>query len=159
MTNLTTLCYVEQDGAFLMMHRTAKEKDINKEKWIGIGGHFEEDESPVDCLLREAKEETGLTLLSWHFHGVVTFISDRWQTEYMFLYTADQFEGELTGCDEGELEWVPKEAIMDLHLWEGDRIFLEYLMKGEDFGSLKLRYEGDKLVEVNGERIVSPLSG
>ena len=150
MTNLTTLCYIEKDGAYLMLHRTAKENDINKDKWIGIGGHFEEDESPVDCLLREAKEETGLTLRSWHFHGVVTFISDRWQTEYMFLYTADEFEGELTDCDEGELEWIPKEKILELNLWEGDRLFLKELMEGRDFGSLKLRYVGDELVEIDG---------
>lgn len=151
MTNLTTLCYIEKDGAYLMLHRTAKENDINKEKWIGIGGHFEENESPVECLLRETKEETGLTLLSWHFHGVVTFQSDQWQTEYMFLYTSHEFEGELIPCDEGELEWVPLEKINDLHLWEGDRIFLKTLTDGEDFGSLKLRYVGDELVEVDGK--------
>ena len=153
MTNLTTLCYIEKDDSYLMLHRTTKENDINKEKWIGIGGHFEEDESPVDCLLREVKEETGLTLLSWHFHGVVTFISDRWQTEYMFLYTADEFEGELIDCNEGELEWVPKDRIKDLYLWEGDRLFLKTLMDGEDFGSLKLRYIGDELVEVDGKTV------
>ncbi len=149
MTNLTTLCYIEKDDAYLMLHRTAKENDINKEKWIGVGGHFEENESPVDCLLREVREETGLTLLSWHFHGVVTFISDEWQTEYMFLYTANEFEGELTACDEGNLEWVPKSEIGSLNLWEGDRIFLKYLMEGTDFESLKLRYEGDELAEVS----------
>lgn len=153
MTNLTTLCYIEKENSYLMLHRTRKENDINKEKWIGIGGHFEEDESPVDCLLREVKEETGLTLLSWHFHGVVTFISDRWQTEYMFLYTADQFEGELTDCNEGELQWVPKDQIPELNLWEGDRLFLKTLMDGQDFGSLKLRYIGDELVEVDGKAV------
>ena len=147
MTNLTTLCYIERDGAYLMLHRTAKENDINKEKWIGIGGHFEENESPVECLLREAKEETGLTLLSWHFHGVVTFQSDQWQTEYMFLYTADAFEGEMIRCDEGDLEWVPIPQVEALPIWEGDKIFFRLLSEGRPFFSLKLVYIGDELRE------------
>lgn len=150
MSDLTTLCYIEKDDSYLMLHRTAKENDINKEKWIGVGGHFEADESPVDCLLREVAEETGLRLNSWHFHGVVTFISDEWPTEYMFLYTSDDFDGNIIACDEGELEWVPKTGISGLDLWEGDRIFLKYLLEGVDFGSLKLRYEGDELVEIDG---------
>ena len=149
-SNLTTLCYIERDGKYLMMHRVKKEHDINKDKWVGIGGHFEADESPEECLLREAREETGLLLTNYRQRGIITFISDRWQTEYMFLYTADEFEGELTDCDEGELEWIPKEKILELNLWEGDRLFLKELMEGRDFGSLKLRYVGDELVEIDG---------
>ena len=146
-SQLTTLCYIEKDGKYLMLHRVKKEKDVNKDKWIGIGGHFEEGESPEECLLREAKEETGLTLLSWQFRGIVTFIADGWPTEYMCLYTADAFEGELRECSEGTLEWV-------LNLWEGDRIFFGLLAEERPFFSLKLRYEGDHLAEwsLDGER-------
>lgn len=144
---LTTLCYIEKDNQYLMLHRVSKKNDINKDKWIGIGGHFEKDESPEECLLREAKEETGLTLTSYHFRGLVTFISDRWETEYMCLYTADGFEGELTECDEGKLEWIEKDKIWDLDLWEGDKIFFRLLLKNAPFFSLKLRYEGDVLAE------------
>ena len=128
-SQLTTLCYIEKDGKYLMLHRVKKEKDVNKDKWIGIGGHFEEGESPEECLLREAKEETGLTLLSWQFRGIVTFIAEGWPTEYMCLYTADAFEGELRECSEGTLEWVKKEEIDRLNLWEGDRIFSGSLQK------------------------------
>ena len=147
MASLTTLCYIEQDGKYLMMHRTKKEGDINRDKWIGVGGHFLEDETPDECLLREVYEETGLTLTSYRFRGLITFISDEWKTEYMCLYTADGFTGEMTDCDEGELVWVEKSRIGDLNLWEGDRIFLELLEKRDDFFTLKLRYEGDNLVE------------
>ena len=147
MPSLTTLCYIEQDGKYLMLHRTKKESDINKDKWIGVGGHFLENETPDECLLREVFEETGLTLTSYHFRGLVTFISDEWQTEYMCLYTADGFTGELTECDEGELKWIDKSRIDELNLWEGDRIFLKLLETREDFFTLKLRYEGDTLVE------------
>ena len=147
---LTTLCYIERDGQYLMMHRVKKENDINKDKWIGVGGHFEKDESPEECLLREVREETGLTLTSYRFRGLITFISDRWDTEYMCLYTADGFEGELVaGCDEGTLEWVDKSRLKDLNLWKGDYIFLDLLEKRQDFFSLKLRYEGEELVEVS----------
>lgn len=153
---LTTLCYIEKDGCYLMLHRTKKEVDINKEKWIGIGGKFEEDESPEECLLREAMEETGLKLTSYRLRGIITFLSDRWYTEYMFLYTADGFEGELKECDEGTLKWVKKEDVDKLNLWEGDRIFLDLLRQEVPCFSLKLQYEGDKLVfgALNGERIV-----
>ena len=153
---LTTLCYIEKDGCFLMLHRVKKEVDINKEKWIGIGGKFEEDESPEECLLREAMEETGLKLTSYRLRGIITFLSDRWYTEYMFLYTADGFEGELKECDEGTLKWVKKEDVDKLNLWEGDRIFLDLLRQEVPCFSLKLQYEGDKLVfgALNGERIV-----
>ncbi len=153
---LTTLCYIEKDGCYLMLHRTKKEVDINKEKWIGIGGKFEEDESPEECLLREAMEETGLKLTSYRLRGIITFLSDRWYTEYMFLYTADGFEGELKECDEGTLKWVKKDDVDKLNLWEGDRIFLDLLRQEVPCFSLKLQYEGDKLVygALNGERIV-----
>lgn len=145
--SLTTLCYIEKDGKYLMMHRIKKKNDINQEKWIGIGGHFEPNESPEECLLREAMEETGLTLTSYRFRGLVTFISDRWETEYMCLYTADEYEGTLTDCNEGELVWIPKEKVMDLKLWEGDKIFLRLLNEDAPFFSLKLRYVGEELAE------------
>jgi len=144
---LTTLCYIEKDGKYLMLHRVSKEHDVNKDKWIGIGGHFEGEESPEECLLREAKEETGLTLTSWRFRGIVTFISDQWQTEYMCLYTADGFTGDLTACDEGQLVWIPKDKIFDLNLWEGDRIFHKLILDDAPFFSLKLKYRGNELVE------------
>lgn len=153
-SNLTTLCYIEKDNKYLMLHRVKKENDINKDKWIGVGGHFEPDESPEECLLREVKEETGLVLTSWKLRGIITFISNEWQTEYMFLYTADGFEGEMIECREGNLEWVDKADMYDLPLWEGDKIFLNLLDTTDEFFSLKLRYEGDKLVEavLNGKR-------
>ena len=144
----TTLCYVEQDGKYLMMHRVKKKNDVNQEKWIGIGGHFEEGESPEECLLREAREETGLTLTSYRFRGLITFQSAGWGTEYMCLYTADGFEGELTECEEGELVWIPKEDIEKLNLWEGDKLFFRLLEEEAPFFSLKLSYEGDRLVQV-----------
>ena len=146
-SNLTTLCYIERDNQYLMMHRVKKEKDVNKDKWVGIGGHFEENESPEECLLREAKEETGLTLTSYALRGVITFMSDRWQTEYMFLYTADGFQGEIGPCSEGHLEWVEKSDVYHLPIWEGDKIFFRLLEENRPFFSLKLRYEGENLVE------------
>lgn len=152
---LTTLCYLEQDGNYLMMHRVKKEHDVNEGKWIGVGGHFEAGESPEECLLREVKEETGLTLTSWRFRGIVTFTSDDNPTEYMCLYTADGFEGTLTeDCREGILRWVPKEEVQHLRLWEGDKVFLELLTKEAPFFSLKLSYREDRLVEcaLDGER-------
>lgn len=148
---LTTLCYVEQDGKYLMLHRISKKNDVNKDKWIGIGGHFEEGESPEECLLREAKEETGLTLTSWKFRGIVTFIEDEWPPEYMCLYTADGFEGTMIPCNEGKLEWVPKTELTKLNLWEGDKIFLKLLAEDAPFFSMKLRYEGDILKEASLE--------
>ena len=129
-----------------MLHRISKKKDGNKDKWIGVGGHFEKGESPEDCLLREVKEETGLELTSYQFRGIVTFISDEWPDEYMCLYTADRYTGDIGNCDEGELVWVEKEKIMDLNIWEGDKIFLKLLMENQPFFSLKLEYKGDKLV-------------
>lgn len=146
-SSLTTLCYIEQDGKYLMLHRIKKEIDVNKDKWIGVGGHFEQDESPEECLLREVKEETGLTLLSWKFRGIITFVCNGWNTEYMCLYTADNFEGELIECEEGELVWIPKEEVFQLNLWEGDKIFFRLLEERKDFFSMKLVYEGDILKE------------
>lgn len=145
---LTTLCYIEKDDCYLMLHRIKKENDINKDKWIGIGGHFEDRESPEECLLREVKEETGLTLTSYRFRGIVTFVTETGLFEYMCLYTADGFEGELLDCDEGTLEWVPKNQLKELNLWQGDYIFLRLLEEREEFFSLKLVYEGDVLQEV-----------
>ncbi len=138
---LTTLCYIERDDSYLMMHRTKKEKDINKDKWIGIGGHFEYGESPDECLLREVDEETGLTLTSYTARGVITFIYGENVVEYMHLYTADGFTGEIHECDEGELVWVPKEKVMELPIWEGDKIFLRLLNERKEFFSLKLVYD------------------
>ena len=137
----TTLCYIEHDDSYLMMHRTKKEKDINKDKWIGIGGHFEYGESPDECLLREVDEETGLTLTSYTARGVITFIYGENVVEYMHLYTADGFTGEIHECDEGELVWVPKEKVMELPIWEGDKIFFRLLNERKDFFSLKLVYD------------------
>lgn len=145
---LTTLCYIEKDDAYLMLHRISKKDDVNKDKWIGVGGHFEDGESPEECLLREVYEETGLSLTSYAFRGLVTFVSDEWPTEYMCLFTADGFEGELKDCDEGELVWVPKSDITSLNLWEGDKYFLDLLINRKDFFTMKLTYNNDKLTEV-----------
>lgn len=145
---MTTLCYIERDNQYLMLHRVKKERDVNKDKWIGVGGHFEPEETPEECLLREVKEETGLTLTSWKFCGIVTFIAAQWDTvEYMCLYKADGFTGELTDCTEGDLEWVDKDKIYDLPVWEGDKIFFRLMEEREEFFSLKLCYDGDELVE------------
>ena len=144
---MTTLCYLEQGDSYLMMHRIKKEKDLNRDKWIGIGGKFEAGETPEECLLREAREETGFCLSSFRIRGVITFLSDQWGSEYMFLYTADRWEGEQTECTEGTLEWVKKSDIPRLKLWEGDLIFFRLLELDYPFFSLKLRYEGDTLAE------------
>ena len=149
----STLCYVERTGEngepeVLLLHRVKKKNDLNHDKWIGIGGKFEEGESPEDCLLRETMEETGLTLKRWRYRGIVTFISDQWaETEYMHLFTADAFEGSLKECDEGNLEWVAKSRMRSFPTWEGDRIFLDLLDQEAPFFSLKFRYEGDRLTE------------
>ena len=145
----TTLCYIENpQGEYLMLHRVKKENDLNHDKWIGVGGKFEADESPEDCLLRECREETGLTLTEYRYRGVVTFVSDTWETEYMHLFTADGFDGALKDCDEGELAWIDKTEILKLPTWEGDAVFLKLLLEGEQrFFTLKLVYEGEKLVE------------
>lgn len=144
----STLCYIEQDGKYLMLLRNKKKVDVNKGKWIGVGGKFEEGESPEDCVLREVMEETGLRLTSFRLRGIVTFVLDGWGTEYMHLFTADAFEGECIECNEGELRWIPKEEILSLNLWEGDRAFLKLLEEDAPFFSMKLSYQGDKLVDI-----------
>ena len=151
----TTLCYVTRGDEVLMLHRVKKKNDINQDKWIGIGGKFDGEETPDECLLREAKEETGLTLTSWRCRGVVTFLSDTYEGEYMYLFTADGFEGALTDCPEGDLQWVSREFVDSLPTWEGDKIFLDLLWKDAPFFLLKLRYEGEKLAEavLDGKRI------
>lgn len=155
-SKLTTLCYIEKDGCYLMMHRVKKQNDINRDKWIGVGGHFEDCESPEECLLREVKEETGLTLNSWKFRGIVTFVStDTTGTvfEYMHLFTSDDFSGTMTDCDEGNLEWVQKSQLKNLSFWEGDYVFLDLIDKNEPFFSLKLVYKDGKLTDtgLNGK--------
>lgn len=150
MRNLSTLCYMERDNKYLMLHRTLKKNDVNKDKWIGVGGHFEEGESPEECVLREVKEETGYTLTNYKYRGIVTFVSGNGVTEYMSLFTADAFEGEPIPCKEGELEWVDIEKVWSLNIWEGDKIFFRLLDEGRPFFSLKLVYDGqDKLVSVS----------
>ena len=151
----TTLCYIERGEQYLMLHRVKKKNDINQDKWVGVGGKFEDKESPEECLLREVKEETGLTLTSYQYRGLVTFVSDRWVTEYMHLFTADGFTGEMIECNEGNLEWVDKDKVKDLPIWTGDKIFLDLLTQKVPFFSLKLSYEGDTLVEaiLNGQPI------
>ncbi len=155
MVSLSTLCYIEKDEKYLMLHRTVKKNDVNKDKWIGVGGHFEYQESPEDCLLREVKEETGYTLTSYRYRGIVTFIYGDDITEYMSLYTADGFEGIPIPCDEGELEWIDKKAVFDLNIWEGDKIFFRLLNEDRGFFSLKLVYnKADKLLyyTIDGKR-------
>lgn len=144
----TTLCYIEDGSRYLMLHRTKKEGDLNRDKWIGIGGKFEDKESPFDCIRREMLEETGLVAKTLEYRGIVTFISDRYPTEYMHLFIAKDVSGTpVTDCDEGELAWIEKRDLYSLTLWEGDRIFLDLLARDVPFFSLKLVYEGDHLVE------------
>ena len=151
----TSLCYIERGDEYLMLHRVKKENDINRDKWIGLGGKFEEDESPDECLLREVYEEAGLKLTSWRYRGIVTFVNTVCESEYMHLFTADGFEGEIGTCSEGVLEWIKKSELMRLTLWEGDKIFLRLLDENEPFFSLKLCYDGDELksVALNGKNI------
>ncbi|MBR5791738.1 MAG: 8-oxo-dGTP diphosphatase [Ruminiclostridium sp.] len=151
----TTLCYIQRKGQYLMLHRVKKKNDVNQDKWVGIGGKFEDKESPEDCLLREVFEETGLTLTRYAYRGLVTFVSDQWETEYMHLFTADEFQGEIGPCDEGNLEWVDKDKVKDLPIWVGDKIFLDLLTQEIPFFSLKLAYEGETLVQavLNGQVI------
>ena len=144
-----TLCYLENDrGEYLMLHRVKKKNDVNQDKWIGVGGKFEENESPDECLIREVREETGLTLTDYRLRGIVTFVSQGWETEYMFLYTATGWTGELLAdCDEGTLEWVDKKKVGDLPIWKGDELFFRQIEDPNSlFFSLKLSYRGDELV-------------
>lgn len=149
----TSLCYIEREGCYLMLHRTKKVNDENHDKWIGVGGKFEEGESPEECMLREVTEETGLSLTHWRYRGIVTFVSDQWGGEYMHLFTADGFTGQIKSCNEGELEWVEKQRLLSLPIWEGDKIFLRLLDSAQPFFSLKLCYEGERLVSaaLNGK--------
>ena len=151
----STLCYLERDDAYLMLHRVKKEDDYNHDKWIGVGGKFERFESPEDCLLREVKEETGLTLTAWRCRGVVTFLNEGGEGAYMYLFTADAFEGELIECDEGDLQWVSRDFLDTLPKWEGDQIFLDLLWQDAPFFLLTLRYRNDVLTEavLNGKKI------
>lgn len=151
----TSLCYLEQDGKYLMLHRVKKENDINHDKWIGIGGKFEEGESPEECALREFREETGLTPTDLAYRGIVTFSSDEYPAEEMHLFSATRFTGTLTSCDEGDLEWIEKERLLNCKIWEGDKIFLRLLPQPTPFFYLDLRYEKDALVSavLNGEKI------
>lgn len=152
----STLCYITQGDQVLMLHRVKKKNDVNHDKWIGIGGKFEADETPDECLIREAYEETGLTLTRWKCHGVVTFLTNEaYDGEYMYLFSADGFEGELRQCDEGDLQWVSREFINRLPTWEGDRIFLDLMWQDAPFFLLKLRYDGNHLAEavLNGKKI------
>ena len=142
----TTLCYLEREGKYLMLHRIKRENDLNHDKWIGIGGKFEEGESPEECVLRETAEETGLTLDSWSYRGIVTFVSDEWGTEYMHLFHSERFHGSVKECDEGVLEWIDKHELLEKELWEGDRIFLRLLEEERPFFSMKLCYEGERLI-------------
>lgn len=145
----TTLCYIEKDGKYLMLHRNKKKNDLNEGKWIGVGGKFEPGETAEECLLREVYEETGVKLTSYRYRGIIYFISDVWEDEAMYLYTADAYEGEISfDCDEGELAWVDKDKILDLRLWEGDRFFLEALLADRDI-TMTLHYDkNDNLIEV-----------
>ena len=140
-----TLCYIEKDGKYLMLHRTKKQNDLNKDKWIGVGGKFEDKESPEECVIREVKEETGLALNSCKLRCIVTFVSNEWETEYMYVFTSSDFTGELTDCNEGELEWIDKDKVRDLPTWEGDKIFLDRILEDAPFFTAKLEYDEDKL--------------
>ena len=154
---LTTLYYIEQDNKYLMLHRVKKENDINKDKYIGIGGHFEYGESPDECLLREVKEETGLTLTSYRPRGIITFVYGDDVVEYMHLYTSEDFKGEIGACDEGELVWIDKDKVYDLNIWEGDRVFFRLLEENRVFFLLKLVYNvNDELTNaiLDGKELV-----
>lgn len=151
----TTLCYIEKDNKYLVIHRTKKKNDLNQDKWIGVGGKFFENESPEECLLREVKQETGLTLNSYFYRGVVTFVSDKWESELMHLFTSNDFQGEMIECDEGDLCWMDKEFVENSSGWAGDKLFLKLLRTDIPFFSMKLKYQGEKLIfaSLNGKEI------
>ena len=143
---LSTLCYIEKDGQYLMLHRTKKKNDLNKDKWLGIGGKFEEGESPEECIVKETREETGLILKDYKLHCIVTYVSTNWETEYMYVFTSKEFEGNLIECNEGDLQWVDKDKVACLNTWEGDKIFLNKIQNGDGFFIVKFEYDGDKLL-------------
>ncbi len=144
---VSTLCYLEKDNKYLMLLRNKKEKDVNEGKWIGVGGKCEKGESPEECVIRETFEETGIKLESLKMRGVMTFASEGWEDEYIFVYTSDKFSGHITECNEGELVWIDKDKIMDLNLWNGDRIFLDIMINSDKLFSIKLSYKGDDIVD------------
>ena len=146
---LSTLCYIEKDNKYLMLHKTKKKNDINKDKWLGIGGKFEEGESPEECIVREVMEETGLKLNSYQLRTIVTYVSTNWETEYMYVFTSNDFTGELIECNEGDLQWIDKKEVTKLNTWEGDKIFVEKLQNDSSFFTVKFEYDGDKLVKYN----------
>lgn len=143
---LSTVCYIEKEGKYLMLHRTKKKNDINEGKWLGIGGKFKDKESPEDCIIREVKEETGLTLNSVSLRGILTFINTICETEYIYVFTSNDFTGNLIECNEGELKWVEKEKVTSLNLWEGDKIFVEKIKEESPFFTIKYVYDGDTLL-------------
>lgn len=143
----SSLCYIEKDEKYLMLHRTKKKNDINENKWIGIGGKFEADESPEECIVREVKEETGLTLNSYKLREIITYISKTWETEYVCLFTSNDFSGKLIECDEGDLKWINKKDVLNLKTWEGDKIFIDKIQKDDKFFTIKFEYDEDKLVK------------
>ena len=144
---VSTLCYLEKDDKYLMLLRNKKEHDVNEGKWIGVGGKCEKGESPEGCVIRETFEETGIKLESLKMRGVLTFSSEGWEDEYIFVFTSDKFSGSITDCNEGELRWIDKDKIMDLNLWDGDRIFLKIMLESDEFFSIKLSYKGDEIVD------------
>ncbi|WP_022756053.1 NUDIX hydrolase [Butyrivibrio fibrisolvens] len=144
---VSTLCYLEKDNKYLMLLRNKKENDVNEGKWIGVGGKCEKGESPEECVIRETFEETGIKLESLKMRGVMTFASEGWEDEYIFVYTSDKFSGHITECNEGELAWIDKDKIMDLNLWDGDRIFLDIMINSDKLFSIKLSYKGDDIVD------------
>ena len=146
---LSTLCYIEKDDKYLMLHRTKKKNDINKDKWLGIGGKFEEGESPEECIVREVMEETGLKLNSYQLRTIVTYVSTNWETEYMYVFTSNDFTGDLIECNEGDLQWIDKKEVTKLNTWEGDKILVEKLQNDSSFFTVKFEYDGDKLVKYN----------
>ncbi len=144
---LTTICYIDNGDSYLMMLRNKKKNDVNEGKWLGIGGKFEPGETPEECVCREVYEETGLTLDDYTMRGVITFSSAGWEDEYIYVFTSSDFHGELTECDEGDLKWIPKDKLLDIGIWEGDKIFLKLLLEGSPFFSVKLSYDGDILTD------------
>ena len=154
---LSTLCYIEKDGKYLMLHRTKKKNDINKYKWLGIGGKFEQGESPEECITREVKEETGLTINSYKLRCIVTYVSTNWETEYMYVFTSNDFTGELIECNEGDLQWVEKDKVAELNTWEGDKIFVEKIKNNDSFFTIKFNYDGEKLIKYDLKEYQNPM--